>query len=470
MGCGGSKTSATTPRRAPTSKSQKSGGGGGGGNQTGQTPRKKSQAPVDEKGYKKRIRENLREATAGGEIEPLEKCMEIFVNNHLEDGGDFSDAQRRMEFLLIRKEIRDACMRRHPVVLEKAIQRVEASPYKRQLKPYLDRAYYLKQHQNELDTFRHDISDLEQATVSEIRSYNHPPPGVHQTMVAVYMILGYPEDHLLDWTEITALMGRYGANSLLREVAAADTKKIDNVTGLRARNYLGQYTLDEVRAGSNGAAAFYVWASRMVGKYEGGKQKGVDSSPKKLTNSGAKGQPPGKPAGQPATPITNTKPAGPVNDTKNAKQQQNTKQQQQTNAKQPSAKDTNNTKANKQEPPKANPTNTGAKGQPAVKPGGQQTVPSTKNKPADPGNDAKNAKQQQNTKQQQQTNNAKQTSAKDANDAKATKQEPPKANKQEPPKANKQQPQTTDNTKTVSKQANGTSQVTPVKKSTKVKG
>lgn len=49
-------------------------------------------------------------------------------------------------------EIRDACMRRHPVVLDKAIQKVENSKYKRQLKPYLDRAYYLQQHQNELDT------------------------------------------------------------------------------------------------------------------------------------------------------------------------------------------------------------------------------------------------------------------------------------------------------------------------------
>jgi hypothetical protein len=46
-------------------------------------------------------------------------------------------------------------MRRHPVVLEKAIQRVEASPYKRQLNAYLNRAYYLKKHQNELDTYVH---------------------------------------------------------------------------------------------------------------------------------------------------------------------------------------------------------------------------------------------------------------------------------------------------------------------------
>ena len=50
-------------------------------------------------------------------------------------------------------EIRDACMRRHPVVLERAIQKVEGSPYKGQLKTYLDRARYLQQHQNEPATY-----------------------------------------------------------------------------------------------------------------------------------------------------------------------------------------------------------------------------------------------------------------------------------------------------------------------------
>ena len=44
-------------------------------------------------------------------------------------------------------------MRRHPVVLERAIQKVEGSPYKGQLKTYLDRARYLQQHQNEPATY-----------------------------------------------------------------------------------------------------------------------------------------------------------------------------------------------------------------------------------------------------------------------------------------------------------------------------
>ena len=53
--------------------------------------------------FQKRIRENLRETIKHGEIDDLEKSMEVFVNNKLEDGGDYSDAEERMEFLQMRK-------------------------------------------------------------------------------------------------------------------------------------------------------------------------------------------------------------------------------------------------------------------------------------------------------------------------------------------------------------------------------
>ena len=38
---------------------------------------------------------------------------------------------------------------------------------------------------------------MDQSTVSEVKSYNSPPEGVHETMIATYMILGYPEQHLV---------------------------------------------------------------------------------------------------------------------------------------------------------------------------------------------------------------------------------------------------------------------------------
>ena len=56
-------------------------------------------------------------------------------------------------------------------------------------------------------------------------------------------------------------MGRYGKDSLIREISLADTKKLDKQTAALARSYLNQYSFEEVRSVSNGAAVFYLWVS-----------------------------------------------------------------------------------------------------------------------------------------------------------------------------------------------------------------
>ena len=55
--------------------------------------------------FQKRLREQLRNATAGDEIDELETCMEKCINNRMEDGGDLTEAQRRLDFLHCRKGI-----------------------------------------------------------------------------------------------------------------------------------------------------------------------------------------------------------------------------------------------------------------------------------------------------------------------------------------------------------------------------
>lgn len=56
-------------------------------------------------------------------------------------------------------------------------------------------------------------------------------------------------------------MGRYGKDSLIREISLADPRKIDKQTASLARGYLSQYSLEEVRSVSSGAAVFYIWVS-----------------------------------------------------------------------------------------------------------------------------------------------------------------------------------------------------------------
>ena len=93
-------------------------------------------------------------------------------------------------------EIRDAILRRHPGILDKAIANVQSSQYRSELMHYLENAKKLKEHLGELNRFSHDILQMEQETISEIRSYHHPPKGVKEVMLSTYLVLGYEESKL----------------------------------------------------------------------------------------------------------------------------------------------------------------------------------------------------------------------------------------------------------------------------------
>ncbi|KAK3097041.1 hypothetical protein FSP39_005809 [Pinctada imbricata] len=222
--------------------------------------------PVNEKGYKKRIRENLRQATKRSDIEELENAIHNFEKNKLEDNGDLADAKERLHFLNLRKDLRDAILRRHPGILDTAINNVECSDYRSELSQQLETAKRLREHLTELDCYRHDILEMDQSTISEIRSYHHPPDGVHEVMMGTYLLLGYDEDKLRDWVDVQCLLGRYGRESLIREIRNADTVNIDDMVCRHVAKLQSKTSPEKIREVSNGAATFYVWNEKMVNK------------------------------------------------------------------------------------------------------------------------------------------------------------------------------------------------------------
>ncbi|XP_052101137.1 uncharacterized protein LOC127735083 isoform X1 [Mytilus californianus] len=240
--------------------------------------------PVNEKGYKKRIRENLRQAATGSDIEEIEHAIELFEKNKLEDNGDLEDAQERLEFLYLRKEIRDAILRRHPGILDKAIANVQSSQYRSELMHYLENAKALKQHLTELNRFSHDILKMQQETISELRSYINPPAGVKEVMKSTYLIIGYEESKLKEWADIQILLGRHGREKLLREVEKADTVNLDEHTCKRVEQLQKDFTIDDIRSVSNGAATFYLWNQNMSRKYSKDKQRSAGSNPPPAAN------------------------------------------------------------------------------------------------------------------------------------------------------------------------------------------
>ncbi|XP_012938687.1 uncharacterized protein LOC101859861 [Aplysia californica] len=224
------------------------------------------QKEANDKGYKKRIRTNLIEATRGSSIEELEKAMEKFRQNRLEDCGDLTKAQDRMDFLTLKRDLRDAIRRSHVGVLERTIAEARGSRYEGQLGPQIQAAEAKLAHLRELNKYSHDILAMDQQTISEIHSYHRPPACVHDVMAASYMLLGYDESQLRDWSYLQAMAGRLGRGSLIHQVREFDSSDVDEPTAKRVREILDYHELSEVRAASNGAATFHVWADNIVDK------------------------------------------------------------------------------------------------------------------------------------------------------------------------------------------------------------
>jgi len=275
-----------TPKKTPKK------GGANNKNNKNRSPRKENKTPrrtprdyytesqdgeLHEQGYKRRIRNDLINATKGKDVESLEKALEKFEKNRLEDWGeDLSDARDRLELLKLKRDLRDSVRRNHVGVMEKTIERARKSKFVEKLQPQIDATEAKMLNQMELNRYAHDILAMEPGTISEIHSYHRPPPCVHDVMAASYMLLGHDESQLRDWTYIQGMAGRLGKESLITQVKEFDTALVEDDTARRVREIIDYHDLDEIRAASNGAATFHCWADSITRKINHDKENAAE--------------------------------------------------------------------------------------------------------------------------------------------------------------------------------------------------
>ena len=77
--------------------------------------------------------------------------------------------------------------------LEKAMTFIRKNGFEAELAKEMLSAGKLLSRLRRLERIRHEILELKQSTVAEIRSYASPPPIVHTVMTAVFLLLGHAE-------------------------------------------------------------------------------------------------------------------------------------------------------------------------------------------------------------------------------------------------------------------------------------
>ena len=86
--------------------------------------------------------------------------------------------------------LQDGIKRRHLETLEKAIEQGKESRFVEKLATPIKDAEDVRDHLLKLNRFAHNILEMKQSTISELRSYKKPPEVVGDVMMATFILLG----------------------------------------------------------------------------------------------------------------------------------------------------------------------------------------------------------------------------------------------------------------------------------------
>ncbi|XP_069127879.1 uncharacterized protein [Argopecten irradians] len=213
----------------------------------------------------KKLRYNLKVAIKSRDKYQLEYNISEFKKEKVEDVDmDLIKAEKLLKEITSRDGLKRAMTKREIEELEKAIQTVKKHGFEVQLAKELAEANQLLVRLRRLERIRHEILELKQSTVAEIRSYQTPPLLVHTIMTATFLILGHKEKETKDWKAVQAMVGKTGKESLKRRCLECKPEAIPLAAAKRAKTLLNKFELDEVRDVSAGAATFYVFSTTMI--------------------------------------------------------------------------------------------------------------------------------------------------------------------------------------------------------------
>lgn len=229
--------------------------------------------------------------------EMLERSIAAFeATNPPENDKLLQKAKRLLELLRAKEELNTASHNRSLQDLDKAIARAKAANYDSLLDLQIVMAGRLRDQLHRIEKLRHSVLNMDNRTISEIRTYGNPPDGVHQSLQAAFLLLGQSKKDVKVWKTCQSILGKTGRDSVMRKISGFDPKDCYLDVALSAKAVIEPYSLEQIRDVSAGAATFFVWAKGMIEEVEatGGaqrpddKMKDTSTSKKGGTGQGAK--------------------------------------------------------------------------------------------------------------------------------------------------------------------------------------
>lgn len=177
-------------------------------------------------------------------------------------------AKRLLELLQAKQELNTASSKRDLKALDSAIARAREANYDNLLDLQIAMASRLRDQLARIEKLRHSVLSMDQKTVSEIRTYGNPPGGVHESLMATFLLLGHAKKDVKVWKNCQAILGKTGRESVMRKISQFDPKDCFLDVALAARKAIEPYSLEVIRDVSAGAATFYVWSKGMIEEVE----------------------------------------------------------------------------------------------------------------------------------------------------------------------------------------------------------
>ncbi|XP_076439788.1 uncharacterized protein LOC143279651 isoform X1 [Babylonia areolata] len=185
-----------------------------------------------------------------------------------DDDATLVKAQKLLTALQAKADLMEASQKRDLPALEKALKRAKEVNFEHQLDLQIALATRLKEHLARLEKLRHAVLNMDQKTVAELKTYGKPPGGVHESMMATFLLLGSSMKEVKVWRTCQSLMAKTGRESMMRKISQFDPRAVSLKVAEQARRVTKAYTTDQVRDASAGAATFYIWAQGMIEEVE----------------------------------------------------------------------------------------------------------------------------------------------------------------------------------------------------------